>query len=58
MESFCLLCPFCGQENQLEVDTSIGAQRFVTDCEVCCRPFEVVAACERGELVNVEALAN
>jgi transcription elongation factor Elf1 len=49
-------CPFCGQEFQLSIDTSIPEQRFTTDCEVCCRPFEVVAECEPGEILQLEAI--
>jgi transposase-like protein len=49
-------CPFCGQNVELVIDTSVASQRFVTDCEVCCRPFEVVAECEPGEVVSVEVL--
>jgi len=58
MEEFAdLQCPFCGQTFETAVDTSIPSQRFTTDCEVCCRPFEVMAECEPGEIVSVEVLA-
>ena len=51
-------CPFCGQTNELSVDTSLPRQRFTTDCEVCCRPFEVIVECEGGEILNLETAAN
>lgn len=51
-------CPFCGQTNQITVDSHLKQQRFTTDCEVCCRPFEVVAECEGGEILNLETIAN
>ena len=47
-------CPYCGQSFDLVVDTSSSTQRFTTDCEVCCRPFEVVAECEPGEVLSLE----
>ena len=47
-------CPYCGQAFELMVDTSVAAQHFTTDCEVCCRPFEVVAECELGEVLTIE----
>ena len=47
-------CPHCGQTFELVVDTSIAAQRFITDCEICCRPFEVLAECEPGEILGLE----
>ena len=47
-------CPFCGQAFDLVVDTSVATQRFTTDCEVCCRPFEVVAECAPGEILSLD----
>jgi transposase-like protein len=52
-----ITCPFCGQSFELVVDTSAGSQRFTTDCEVCCRPFEVTAECEPGEILSLDAQA-
>jgi len=51
-------CPFCGQFNEVNVDISLPRQRFGTDCEVCCRPFDVVTECENGEILNLETIAN
>jgi len=47
-------CPFCGQRFDLVVDTSAKSQRFSTECEICCHPFDVVADCEPGEVVGLE----
>ncbi len=47
-------CPYCGQSMELVVDTSVPEQRFTTDCEVCCRPFEVFAECEPGEIIALD----
>ena len=52
--SLTLHCPYCGQRCDLTLDTSVADQRFTTDCEVCCRPFEVLAECEPGEVLSVE----
>lgn len=49
-------CPYCGQTFELVVDTSAGSQRFVTDCEICCRPIEVAAECQPGEIVSLDVL--
>ena len=55
MEEFTdIQCPFCGQTFEVVVDTSVGQQVFTTDCEICCRPLEVVAVCKGGEIVSVE----
>ena len=56
MEAFASVeCPFCGEASELVLDTSIAAQQFTTDCEVCCRPFEVFAECEPGEVLTISA---
>lgn len=47
-------CPFCGQRFDLVVDTSLDSQQFTTDCEVCCRPFEVFVECEPGEILAID----
>ena len=56
MEEFATIqCPYCGQSFDVAVDTSIPNQRFTTDCEVCCRPFEVTAECSHGEISSISA---
>ena len=51
-------CPFCGQRFEVVIDTSVSFQRFSTDCEVCCRPVEVIAECEPGEILSLDVVAN
>jgi hypothetical protein len=49
-----IVCPFCGQSFEIVVDTTVPSQRFTTDCEVCCRPFEVFVECEPGEVLSIQ----
>jgi hypothetical protein len=36
-------CPSCGESVTLWIDRSAGRdQRYVEDCEVCCRPMQIV----------------
>ena len=59
MEEFAdIQCPFCGQTFEIVIDTSLARQRFTTDCEICCRPIEVEAKCEAGEIVSLQAVAD
>lgn len=51
-------CPFCGQPFELAIDTSVESQEFTTDCEICCRPFNVVAECEPGEILSLDVQAS
>lgn len=36
------------------VDTTQGDHEFTTDCEVCCRPIDVLVRTEPGEVLSVE----
>ena len=37
-------CPSCGEPLAIWVDVGGGtAQHYVEDCQVCCRPMEVIA---------------
>lgn len=58
MEMEVVQCPFCGQQFELAVDVSVPSQRFVTDCEICCRPFEVIAECEAGEILSLDVVGS
>ena len=51
-------CPFCGQSFELTVDTSVPSQRFTTDCEICCRPFEVSVESEPGKILSLDVNGN
>ena len=35
-------CPYCGELITLTVDASAGAQTYIEDCAVCCRPITVI----------------
>jgi hypothetical protein len=50
-----VLCPYCAQTCTLAIDTSVRGQKFTTDCEVCCRPFQVSVECEAGEILSIDA---
>lgn len=49
-------CPFCGQMCELVIDTTVPSQQFVTDCEVCCRSFEIRVECTPGEILSLEVV--
>ena len=36
------LCPYCGEEVEVQVDSvGPGSETYVEDCPVCCRPWTV-----------------
>ena len=48
-------CPYCGEVIGLAVDASAGAQRYIEDCHVCCRPIEVRVSVDDDGTVEVDA---
>ncbi|KAA9133198.1 CPXCG motif-containing cysteine-rich protein [Marinihelvus fidelis] len=49
METENLSCPYCGEPLELLVDDSAGAQRYIEDCAVCCKPIEVEVRRRRSD---------
>lgn len=51
-------CPYCGEENMILIDESAGEeQQYVEDCQVCCKPWEVVVSLGATGDVDVEVRA-
>ena len=49
-------CAFCGEANEIDVDLSAGRrQRYVEDCQVCCRPNLVSVRFDGDGRVTVDA---
>ena len=38
-ESAHIDCPYCGESLEITVDTSVGQQDYIEDCQVCCKPI-------------------
>ena len=49
-------CPYCWETVTTLVDTSVAAQTYVEDCEVCCNPIEFNVESASGELTGFQAL--
>jgi len=55
LESVNIVCPYCGEVIDIEIDTSISEQQYVEDCHVCCAPIVFrVEIDDASEHVNVE----
>lgn len=43
-----VFCPYCGEQAELDVDTSGSSrQSYVQDCPVCCQPWQVAVIRDR-----------
>jgi hypothetical protein len=48
-------CPYCGEAVEIALDPgSGGAQRYVEDCEVCCRPWLVRVTYDASGAAHVQ----
>ncbi|MGA2052811.1 MAG: CPXCG motif-containing cysteine-rich protein [Opitutales bacterium] len=51
-------CPYCGEAVEITLDPDGGAtQRYVQDCEVCCRPWEVHVSYDAEGRASVSVVA-
>jgi hypothetical protein len=48
-------CPYCGESITILVDGSIGEQGYIEDCEVCCRPIDLLITLTSKDDLRVEA---
>jgi len=39
LEESTIMCPYCGEFFTVIVDCSVDEQKYIEDCEVCCRPI-------------------
>jgi hypothetical protein len=49
-----ILCPYCWERYETQVDLSAGSFTYVEDCQVCCQPIELSCEVEEGELIGVK----
>ena len=48
-------CPYCGEQISVLVDNSLPEQRYVEDCQVCCRPIVLDVSVDAHGDVILEA---
>jgi hypothetical protein len=49
-----ILCPYCWENFETQVDLSAGSCTYVEDCQVCCQPIELSCEVAEGLLVAVK----
>lgn len=47
-EFVAIVCPWCGERLEANVDLTAGAQSYIEDCQVCCRPMELSVELEEN----------
>lgn len=54
MEYF-FTCPYCWEQISFILDSSVPAQEYVEDCEVCCNPINIRVHLSDGEVISFDA---
>ena len=50
-----ILCPYCWERYETQVDLSGGSFSYVEDCQVCCQPIQLSCEIEDdGRLTSVK----
>ena len=47
------VCPYCGEAIQLLIDCSIPEQEYIEDCQVCCRPIQILASVDSEGIPSI-----
>ena len=37
-------CPYCGETIKILIDSSDMAQQYIEDCQVCCKPINLLVS--------------
>ena len=48
-------CPFCVETISVLLDLTVPSQSYIEDCEVCCRPIEILYTVIEGEVADFQA---
>ncbi|WP_368566262.1 CPXCG motif-containing cysteine-rich protein [Pseudoxanthomonas sp. UTMC 1351] len=48
-------CPYCGEIITVFIDDSAGDQRYIEDCQVCCRPIVIDVALDEDGSPRISA---
>jgi hypothetical protein len=40
LETHDILCPYCGESIEVDIEMLDTVQEYVEDCSICCRPIQ------------------
>ncbi|CAI8162443.1 MAG: Uncharacterised protein [Polaribacter sp. SA4-10] len=49
-------CPYCWEQISMLLDSSIGNQNYIEDCENCCNPIQIECFFDNSELSDFRAI--
>jgi hypothetical protein len=56
IEDIEIVCPYCGEIMEADIDCTAGNQLYYEECQVCCSPVKfIVTVDDVGNLTEVKA---
>ena len=55
LKSVSLECPYCGETIEVLIDCTVLLQKYIEDCQVCCKPISISVSVEDDDIPQVEA---
>ena len=55
LEPYEVQCPYCWEKFEILIDDSVARQEYIEDCEVCCRPINLLVIAAPDGSFTVEA---
>jgi sarcosine oxidase delta subunit len=53
-----ILCPYCGERIEMNIENTGEAQQYIEDCEVCCQPINIHIVVTENQRVQVNAFTD
>ena len=47
-------CPFCFSRISMVIEVYYGGQKYIEDCEVCCRPNKVSLEIKNDSIIRID----
>ncbi|WP_143729279.1 CPXCG motif-containing cysteine-rich protein [Microbulbifer sp. GL-2] len=48
-------CPYCGESITILIDASVASQRYIEDCQICCRPIVLQVNIDINNVLSISA---
>jgi len=56
LETASVQCPYCWEYIEITVDCSIEEQEYIEDCQVCCKPINLLVKITKSGIPQIEVL--
>ncbi|MBI4058494.1 CPXCG motif-containing cysteine-rich protein [Candidatus Gottesmanbacteria bacterium] len=55
MKEHFFVCPYCGKQISMLLDSAAKRYKYIEDCEICCNPIEISFSVEASSITHFSA---